>query len=112
MGCPPGVGHPLGCECPPAPAVGRRLLLDFAPERVPHTRRTASPLEAMGFACSSRSENLPDREAWPEELFRMKAHMDVREGESDMDVRPSRHSEQFLGPRPPEAGPPSQEPSH
>ena len=34
----------------------------------------------------------------------MKAHMDVREGESDMDVRPSRHSEQPMGPRPSEAG--------
>ena len=33
----------------------------------------------------------------------MKAHMDVREGESDRDVRPSRHSEQPIGSRPPEA---------
>src|SRR5688500_9380579 len=52
-------------------------------------------------ARANRSESLPDREAWSEEVFRMKAHMDVREGESDMDVRPSRHSEHFLGPRPP-----------
>ena len=33
----PGTGSP-GCECPPAPAVGRHLLLDFAP-RATGTRR-------------------------------------------------------------------------
>ena len=33
----------------------------------------------------------------------MKAHMDVREGESATDGRPSRHSEYFLGPCPSEA---------
>ena len=38
----------------------------------------------------------------------MKAHMDVREGESDMDVRPSRHSKQLIGARPSEAGQPKQ----
>ena len=47
-----------------------------------------------------RSERLPDREARSGAGHRMKAHRDVREGESDRDVRPSRHPMARVGLRP------------
>jgi hypothetical protein len=50
----------LGCECPPAPAVGRRLLLYFAPKGIRTRRcglRSGSQAQSRaGFSASPQSE--------------------------------------------------------
>src|SRR5690606_20088606 len=47
----------LGCECPPAPAVGRHLLLDFAPKGTRSLQSSCQALQAEAESGKRKAES-------------------------------------------------------